>query len=299
MTLEFATLFGLLQCCAEPAADSASRNGSVAGDGNGEREASRAAGRPSGEGRRDALCGAHRTVQVVVVPPHAPLQPAKIAPVVGVATRETVPFWANVAEQTVAPLPQLIAPVPPVTLAVAARPAPSEAQRSRRSRSPSDRRPSSTCRWARSLCKSRCRSSPRRHTPRFGVAVSVTVVPAGDRLSTGRRSCAIRAPTLDRTAPRDSHGQELRRARRRPRRTHGTGIGQLDRASGIGPAARAAPAVEHEPCVRRLDDSQRRAGHHCRRAGRSGRSAVDASSEDIPCRCPDSCRHRPSPRGLR
>ena len=56
-----------------------------------------------------------RTVQVVAVPPQAPVQPAKIAPVVGVATRVTVAFCAKAPEQTVAPLPQLIAPIPPVT----------------------------------------------------------------------------------------------------------------------------------------------------------------------------------------
>jgi hypothetical protein len=55
------------------------------------------------------------TVHVVAVPPHAPVQPPKLAPVFGVATSVTDALAANDAEQTVAPLPQLIAPLPPVT----------------------------------------------------------------------------------------------------------------------------------------------------------------------------------------
>ncbi len=49
------------------------------------------------------------------MPPHAPVHPPNVAPVVGVATSVTVAFCANVAEQIVAPLPQLIAPAPPLT----------------------------------------------------------------------------------------------------------------------------------------------------------------------------------------
>jgi hypothetical protein len=52
------------------------------------------------------------TVQVGVVPVHAPPQPAKVAPVDGVAVSVTVEFAAWFAlEQVVAPLPQLI-PLP-------------------------------------------------------------------------------------------------------------------------------------------------------------------------------------------
>jgi hypothetical protein len=56
------------------------------------------------------------TVHVVAVPPHAPVQPMNVPPVAGVATRVTVALAAKFAEHTLPPLPQLIAPVPPVTL---------------------------------------------------------------------------------------------------------------------------------------------------------------------------------------
>jgi hypothetical protein len=55
------------------------------------------------------------TVQVVALPPQAPVQPVKVAPTAGVATRETVAPEAKFAEQMEAPPPQLIAPLPPVT----------------------------------------------------------------------------------------------------------------------------------------------------------------------------------------
>jgi hypothetical protein len=55
------------------------------------------------------------TVQVVAVPPQAPVQPVKVPPSAGVATRETVAPAAKFAEQMEAPPPQLIAPLPPVT----------------------------------------------------------------------------------------------------------------------------------------------------------------------------------------
>jgi hypothetical protein len=57
-----------------------------------------------------------RTVQVVAVPPHAPLQPVKVAPVAGVAVSVTVLLSAKLAEHAVPPRPQLIAPLPPLTL---------------------------------------------------------------------------------------------------------------------------------------------------------------------------------------
>jgi hypothetical protein len=62
---------------------------------------------------RDAVM---ETVQVVAEPPHAPVQPTNVAPVCGVATSVTLAPDANGAEQTLAPLPQLIAPLPPLTL---------------------------------------------------------------------------------------------------------------------------------------------------------------------------------------
>src|SRR5436190_490479 len=49
-------------------------------------------------------------------PQPAPVHPVKVAPVAGVAISVTVAFWANAAEQTMPPLPQLIAPAPPLTL---------------------------------------------------------------------------------------------------------------------------------------------------------------------------------------
>ena len=55
------------------------------------------------------------TVQVVALPPQAPVQPVKVAPTAGVATSETVAPAAKFAEQMEAPPPQLIAPLPPVT----------------------------------------------------------------------------------------------------------------------------------------------------------------------------------------
>lgn len=55
------------------------------------------------------------TVHVVDVPPHAPVQPLNVAPVAAVATRVTLAFWAKLAEQMLAPPPQLIAPLPPLT----------------------------------------------------------------------------------------------------------------------------------------------------------------------------------------
>ena len=55
------------------------------------------------------------TVQVVALPPQAPVQPMKVAPTAGVATSETVAPAAKFAEQMDAPPPQLIAPLPPVT----------------------------------------------------------------------------------------------------------------------------------------------------------------------------------------
>lgn len=55
------------------------------------------------------------TVHVVEVPPQAPVQPLKVAPVAAVATRVTLAFWAKLPEQMLAPPPQLIAPLPPLT----------------------------------------------------------------------------------------------------------------------------------------------------------------------------------------
>jgi hypothetical protein len=55
-------------------------------------------------------------VQLVAVPPQAPVQPVNVAPMAGVAISVTVAFWAKFAEQMTPPLPQLIAPVPPLTL---------------------------------------------------------------------------------------------------------------------------------------------------------------------------------------
>jgi hypothetical protein len=52
------------------------------------------------------------TVHVVAVPPQAPVQPAKVAPVAGVAISVTVVPIAKLAEQMFAPFPQLIAPPP-------------------------------------------------------------------------------------------------------------------------------------------------------------------------------------------
>jgi hypothetical protein len=56
------------------------------------------------------------TVQVVAVPPHAPLQPRKVCPIAGDAVSVTVEFRAKLAEQALPLLPQLIAPPPPLTL---------------------------------------------------------------------------------------------------------------------------------------------------------------------------------------
>src|SRR5579884_2879908 len=58
------------------------------------------------------------TVQVVAVPPHAPVQPRNAPPAGGVATSVTLALAANGAEHTFAPLPQLIAPLPPLTFPV-------------------------------------------------------------------------------------------------------------------------------------------------------------------------------------
>jgi hypothetical protein len=55
------------------------------------------------------------TEQVVAVPPQAPVQPKKVAPVAGDATSVTDALAAKFAEQMVAPSPQLIAPLPPLT----------------------------------------------------------------------------------------------------------------------------------------------------------------------------------------
>ena len=57
-----------------------------------------------------------RTVQVVPDPPQAPVQPVNVAPVAGEAISVTVAFRAKFAEQMTPPLPQLIAPAPPLTL---------------------------------------------------------------------------------------------------------------------------------------------------------------------------------------
>jgi hypothetical protein len=59
-----------------------------------------------------------KMVHVVAVPPHAPLQPTKVAPTAGAAVSETVSLRAKLAEQTLALLPQLIAPASPLTLPV-------------------------------------------------------------------------------------------------------------------------------------------------------------------------------------
>ena len=56
------------------------------------------------------------TVQVVAVPPHAPLQPMKVAPVAGDAVSVTVELRSKLAEQAFPLLPQLIAPLPSLTL---------------------------------------------------------------------------------------------------------------------------------------------------------------------------------------
>jgi hypothetical protein len=56
------------------------------------------------------------TVQVVAVPPHAPLQPMKVAPSAGATVKVTDWLRMKVAEQEVPLLPQLIAPLPPLTL---------------------------------------------------------------------------------------------------------------------------------------------------------------------------------------
>ena len=55
------------------------------------------------------------TVQVVAVPPQAPVHPRKVAPVAVVATSVTEAFCEKFAEQMFAPSPQLIAPLPPLT----------------------------------------------------------------------------------------------------------------------------------------------------------------------------------------
>jgi hypothetical protein len=55
------------------------------------------------------------TVQVVAVPPQAPLQPANVSPTAGVAVSVTVSPIGNFAAQTFPPAPQLIAPLPPLT----------------------------------------------------------------------------------------------------------------------------------------------------------------------------------------
>ena len=57
-----------------------------------------------------------RIVQVVDVPPHGPVQPVNVEPVAGTALSVTDLFGAKLAEQIVAPLPQLIAPLSPLTL---------------------------------------------------------------------------------------------------------------------------------------------------------------------------------------
>jgi hypothetical protein len=57
-----------------------------------------------------------RIVQVVDVPPQAPLQPVNAAPVAGVAVSETVSSATKFAEQTLALLPQLISPPSPLML---------------------------------------------------------------------------------------------------------------------------------------------------------------------------------------
>ena len=57
-----------------------------------------------------------RIVQVVAVPPQAPLQPEKVSPTAAVAVSVTVSPIGIFAEQTFPFAPQLIAPLPPVTL---------------------------------------------------------------------------------------------------------------------------------------------------------------------------------------
>jgi hypothetical protein len=57
-----------------------------------------------------------KTVQVVAVPPQAPLQPVNVEVIAGVAVSVTVLFCVKVAEQAFPLLPQLIAPSPPLTL---------------------------------------------------------------------------------------------------------------------------------------------------------------------------------------
>jgi len=57
-----------------------------------------------------------RIVQLIAVPPQAPLQPVKTAPVAGVAVSVTDWFSTKLAEQEVPLLPQLMAPAPPLTL---------------------------------------------------------------------------------------------------------------------------------------------------------------------------------------
>ena len=55
-------------------------------------------------------------VHVRLVPPQAPSQPRKTPPVAGVAVSVTVSFCTKFVAQEVPPLPQLILPVPPVTM---------------------------------------------------------------------------------------------------------------------------------------------------------------------------------------
>jgi hypothetical protein len=56
-----------------------------------------------------------KTVQVVAVPPQAPVQPRNVEPMAAVAVSVTVVGGVNAAEQTFAPVPQLIAPLFPLT----------------------------------------------------------------------------------------------------------------------------------------------------------------------------------------
>ena len=56
------------------------------------------------------------TVHVVAVPPQAPVQPVKVAPVAGVATSVIDALAVKFEEQMLPPFPQLIAPLPPLTL---------------------------------------------------------------------------------------------------------------------------------------------------------------------------------------
>lgn len=118
-----------------------------------------------------------RMVHVDEVPPQAPLQPRKVAPAAGSAFSVTVLLFANFAAQTFPLLPQLIAPLSPLTFPLPETVTASWASGENVAETPL---PESISTVQVVAAPPQAPLQPENVSPTAGVAVSVTVSPIGN-----------------------------------------------------------------------------------------------------------------------